>query len=388
MGGIGFTIEIAPNEGARPIRELCAALFEIVNETIYDFTHARKAYKPVRMNSMSESLEDSTDKSLSFAFSDGGGQAYLSMEALHHWNRLLVAAMRESGDLDTLAARFGYRVTEKKTTLADARKDEAKRRVFVEIRSVLYEVARNDKGKPYLSADDSPEAIGMADLNATERALVEKVDRSRECACLVCAALAKGKRPRVPKPPKPPKPRRGSLAVGVASRKKVISIQHTKDRTFPPEVFAAKGLKDLSIWDAPIAMIPDQIGELTGLQRLQIGHTKVKRLPATASKLTALRSLTLSYHRLASIDEIEALTWLDTLALNGAGPIVSELDFTGFTRLRWLELNGCALTKVPKGLEKLTQLEWLDLRDNPLSPRVLDGLRRKLPKTDVLPSKD
>lgn len=150
MGGIGFTIEIAPKEGARPIGELCAALFEIVNETIHDFTHARKAYKPVRMNSMSESLEDSTDKSLSFAFSHGGGQAYLSMEALHHWNRRLVAAMRESGDLDTLAARFGYRVTEKKTTLADARKDEAKRRVFVEIRSVLYEVARNDKGKPYL----------------------------------------------------------------------------------------------------------------------------------------------------------------------------------------------------------------------------------------------
>ena len=56
------------------------------------------------------------------------------------------------------------------------------------------------------------------------------------------------------------------------------------------------------------------------------------------------------------------------------------------TKLKWLDLAGNKLTELPKGLEKLTQLTRLSLRDNPdLTKAQIDELRKALPKCRISP---
>jgi internalin A len=79
---------------------------------------------------------------------------------------------------------------------------------------------------------------------------------------------------------------------------------------------------------------------------------------------------------------LEKLTQLEVLDLNS-----NQLtDITGLeklTQLKVLSLYNNQLTDV-KGLEKLTQLTWLELQDNPdLTGAQIDELQKALPKCTI-----
>ena len=80
---------------------------------------------------------------------------------------------------------------------------------------------------------------------------------------------------------------------------------------------------------------------------------------------------------------LEKCTELTSLSLTG-----NELtDFTGLenlTQLKVLSLMGNKLTEVPKGLEKLTKLEYLYLSLNPdLTKAQIAELQKALPKCKI-----
>ena len=62
-----------------------------------------------------------------------------------------------------------------------------------------------------------------------------------------------------------------------------------------------------------------------------------------------------------------------------------ELNGTDLEEVTKLNLDGYQLTKLPKGLEKLTQLMSLNLKDNPdLTKAQIDELQKSLPKCKII----
>jgi hypothetical protein len=62
-----------------------------------------------------------------------------------------------------------------------------------------------------------------------------------------------------------------------------------------------------------------------------------------------------------------------------------ELTKEDLEKVTELDLEGNKLTKVPKGLEKLTKLMWLPLSDNPdlTNPQIAE-LKKALPKCKII----
>ena len=63
-----------------------------------------------------------------------------------------------------------------------------------------------------------------------------------------------------------------------------------------------------------------------------------------------------------------------------------ELNGTDLEEVTKLDLDGYQLTELPKGLEKLTQLMSLNLKDNPdLTKAQIDELQKALPNCKIFP---
>ena len=61
-----------------------------------------------------------------------------------------------------------------------------------------------------------------------------------------------------------------------------------------------------------------------------------------------------------------------------------DLIKADYEKLKELSLGGHYLTEVPKGLDKLTQLKELNLKDNPdLTKAQIDQLQKALPKCKI-----
>ena len=83
--------------------------------------------------------------------------------------------------------------------------------------------------------------------------------------------------------------------------------------------------------------------------------------------------------------DYEKVTRLHTLnASYSKNQLTDVKGLEKLTQLTWLDLRKNQLTEVPKGLEKLTQLKWLGLYRNPdLTKAQIDQLQKALPKCRI-----
>ena len=126
---------------------------------------------------------------------------------------------------------------------------------------------------------------------------------------------------------------------------------------------AFNGMHTLELNGLGLTEIPIGTGDLPALTRLDVSHNSLA-MPALQAQLNDLNSL-------------------EFLDLSHNSQPLTNMDVSQLTRLRALNMRGTAVQAWPTGAESLSQLAWLDLRDNQLvslPPEVLanDALLMKI----------
>ena len=115
---------------------------------------------------------------------------------------------------------------------------------------------------------------------------------------------------------------------------------------------------------------------------LLLYDNQLTELPRGLEKLTQLKTLELGKNKLTDVKGLEKLTKLEYLGL-GFNQLTDVTGLEILTQLKTLFIPRNQLTEVPKGLEKLTQLTYLNIINNPdLTRAQLDELKKALPKCD------
>ena len=117
-----------------------------------------------------------------------------------------------------------------------------------------------------------------------------------------------------------------------------------------------------------IKAFPSKLARLTHLKQLSLGSNLISEIPETIGYLVNLRELGLNYNRIKAIPpEIRSLTNLEFLYLGGNQITSIPLElFQSCTRLSFLGLESNLIKSLPKEVGNLTNLINLDLRQNQL----------------------
>ncbi|WP_300730411.1 NEL-type E3 ubiquitin ligase domain-containing protein [Pseudomonas sp.] len=124
----------------------------------------------------------------------------------------------------------------------------------------------------------------------------------------------------------------------------------------------------LKMANAQSAVIPSHFLMLfKQLRTLSLRSMQLRQLPAELSSMTHLLELDLQDNRIIldapSLSTLAGLTRLESLNLNGS-PLAQRVQVGRMTRLKHLYLRYTGATGWPEGVEALSNLETLDLRDN------------------------
>ncbi|VHO03003.1 leucine-rich repeat domain-containing protein [Candidatus Rhabdochlamydia sp. T3358] len=178
-----------------------------------------------------------------------------------------------------------------------------------------------------------------------------------------------------------------------------------KDLTGKPIKFQA--LKWLNLAENNLKELPSEIGDAKELEWLNLSHNKLARLPSSFGHLQKLRNLNLSYNQIAYlinnlskllktldishnklIELPSTLKWLQELEwLNlshnqlKAFPLENlqaDLKLKRLPMLQWLNLSHNALTELPKKIDKLANLEKIDLSHNQLKKTLSRNIGKML----------
>ncbi|WP_438869474.1 NEL-type E3 ubiquitin ligase domain-containing protein [Pseudomonas sp. L1(2025)] len=121
------------------------------------------------------------------------------------------------------------------------------------------------------------------------------------------------------------------------------------------------------------------IRAFSGTQTLELSGLGLTEIPIGAGDLPALTQLDLSSNGLgmpALQAQLNDLGSLERLDLSHNSNPLTGVDVSALTQLKALNLRGAKVQAWPTGAEHLTQLAWLDLRDNQLvslPPQVLNN---------------
>lgn len=365
MGGIGFAIDIEPAGDAPDPKGLYDAMYEIVESNIRKLATG-KPYKHVTEEYLSLARDDGwgIEKEISFGFKDSGGCS-MSADASYHWFELLVAALREKGAFEPLAASHHVRLRWKKPKPLKellARCDEP----LVELRGQLFSTGKLD-GEVYITSDDTDDEITIDDLSKAERAKVVAAFTKKKCACKVCAALRSKPALAIPKPPKKPKE---------ATSKKAIRRYGTSVYFSDPEamVLDPKRLRGkitgLQINETPISDLPDALEKMP-LAWLALRRTNIAHVPDVLERIASLRNFSIEQNpiplaELAKIPQVRRLVFDDW-----PGVPLHELPFAALPNLEELTVRECELRALPA----LGPLKKLDASNNVLES-VPDAIMR------------
>ncbi|QHC97022.1 hypothetical protein PspR84_21045 [Pseudomonas sp. R84] len=121
---------------------------------------------------------------------------------------------------------------------------------------------------------------------------------------------------------------------------------------------AFKQIESLELDENKLTRLPEMLSHMPGLTRLNLANNQIRLTEQTLAKLSQLRTL-------------QHLNLNDNLL--GATPDVSRMF-----DLRRLLLRETGLTEMPKGLERLPSLDWVDLRSNQI--KDLPGWLFKTPR--------
>lgn len=124
----------------------------------------------------------------------------------------------------------------------------------------------------------------------------------------------------------------------------------------------------LKMTNAQSSVIPSHFLRMfTQLRSLSLRSMQLRTLPAELSTMTHLLELDLQDNRIIldaqSQATLSGLTRLESLNLNGS-PLALPVQVGRMTGLKHLYLRYTGATGWPQGIESLTQLETVDLRDN------------------------
>ena len=394
VGGIGFAIDIEPAGEAPDPKGLYEAMYALVETNIQKLAKG-KPYTHVTAEYVSLARDDGwgTEKEIFFNFKDSGG-CNMSADATYHWFELLVAALREKGAFEPLAASHGVRLRWKKPKpLKDllARCDEP----LVELRGRLFSTGKLD-GEVFITSDeDDDETITIDDLSKADRAKVIAAFTKKKCACKVCAALRSKPALFLPKPKKPAK-----KAASTAKRrtKRYGNSLYIRDASLT--VLGPRNLRGtitgLQINEAPITDLPAEL-EKHPIAWVALGTTKIRHVPDVLARIPSLDHLSLRKNPIALAD-LAKLPGLRNLWIDEWPDIpIAELPFAALPKLENLRLWSCNLRSLPAlgalkvlGLEsnafeslpdailRMPTLEELDIAYNPLAtlPRSWAALPR------------
>jgi Leucine-rich repeat (LRR) protein len=151
----------------------------------------------------------------------------------------------------------------------------------------------------------------------------------------------------------------------------------------PDNLEKLKHLYSLTIQSSPIMNMTERLGTLSSLSHLNLYNCSLTHLP-DLSDIPRLYSLDLSLNQLSTIDGLTDVNSLDLsdnlftdiptlktpnrlyyLAMNN-NPVKNMLAITSHTGLQYLYLRNTTLSSIPATIDRLQQLEYLDLSYNKL----------------------
>ncbi|MEL1088924.1 NEL-type E3 ubiquitin ligase domain-containing protein [Pseudomonas sp. OB66] len=120
----------------------------------------------------------------------------------------------------------------------------------------------------------------------------------------------------------------------------------------------------------------------TALERLKINASALDKPPANLTQMPGLKELDLRANRIElseqTAGELASLSQLENLDLSD-NPLGKTLDFSGMLQLKTVNLRNTGLDEWPTGLRDQLAIESLDLRNNRL---------REIPQTVISPASD
>ncbi|WP_300635122.1 NEL-type E3 ubiquitin ligase domain-containing protein [Pseudomonas sp.] len=136
---------------------------------------------------------------------------------------------------------------------------------------------------------------------------------------------------------------------------------------FPPEVhfdhLRELALTQMDLDDTVVFFLKS----FKQLESVDLARNRISRLPEMLSHLPRLKRLIMSFNRLNLTDytlkKLAAMHGLTTLDLS-ENPLGGTPDVRGMSKLVNLKLRDAGLRELPEGLEKLTELDYADLRAN------------------------
>ena len=358
MGGIGFAIDIEPAGDAPDSKGLYEAMYALVETNVRKLATG-KPYKQVTEEYLSLARDDGwgTAKEIFFNFKDSGG-CNMSADACYHWFELLVAALREKGALEPLAASHGVRLRWKKPKpLKDllARCDEP----LIEVRGKLFSTGKHG-GEIFITSDDEEEPITIDDLSKAERAKVIAAFEKKKCACKVCAALRSKPALVLPKPKKPEKKKTEATP---KRTKRYGSALYIRDGALT--ALGARNLRGTITGlrvDAPIDDLPAEL-EKHPICWVGLGSTKIAHVPDVLARIAPLEHLVLDKNPIA-LAELAKLPRLRELWISEwPGIPLDELPFDALPNLEHLRVTRCGLRTLPP-LGALQSLKVLKVYGN------------------------
>lgn len=118
-----------------------------------------------------------------------------------------------------------------------------------------------------------------------------------------------------------------------------------------------------------VKVLPDIlniISLLSNLQSLDLGSNQLIAIPKEISNLHNLTRLNLSNNRIEGLPEITKLSGLVSLELQDNQLVMIPKELGSLSLLKHLDLKSNRLKEIPLELHYLTQLEYFELRGNPI----------------------
>jgi len=186
-----------------------------------------------------------------------------------------------------------------------------------------------------------------------------------------------------------------------------LDLSGNKLTELPSNFGMLEKLDELDLSGNKLTELPSSFGKLTALQTLDLSHNQLTRLPDEIGELRSLSLLNLFYNELgempSTFGKLKNLQWLN---LSGNKQLFAKIDdalpstFGDLPKLKWLNLTGTnvkslpwetmkklnsslrflylahnSLTEVPDKISELTELQDLDLGDNPSLKGKLEALQ-------------
>ncbi|XP_078616216.1 uncharacterized protein LOC144884638 [Branchiostoma floridae x Branchiostoma japonicum] len=149
-------------------------------------------------------------------------------------------------------------------------------------------------------------------------------------------------------------------------RLELLDLSYNPLQTLPAEVGQLNNVKHLNLSGCQLRTLPPEVGRMTQLEWLDLTYNQsLQTLPAEVGQLTNVKHLDLSHCQLHILppEGLTQLEWTD-LRYNPIQTILAEV--WQLSNVKHLDLSDCQLRTLPPEVGKLTQLEWLDLSSNPL----------------------